>query len=183
LEEMEAALREKLEAREQEEALLARMDEIAQRVESLESRESEAAEGEGAASELSERMESIEVRVTKLSDDQQLATAKSSTKSEALASRFGELEWRIGEVLEKNEGDSEKSEEDEGGVTELTQRLEQLETQLKTLEETPAGPASESMEDYAATFEEHKQFIERNERVLRALAVKVARMSEGSSEK
>ncbi len=153
LDEMEAQLREKLEAREQEEALLARMDEMAQ------------------------RLESIEGRVSSLSDDQQLAAAKISTKSEALASRFGELEWRFGEILEKGE----KSEVGEDESANLVERLDQLQAQLKSLEEAPAAQATDST-DHTATFAEHKQFIERNERVLRALAVKVSRMSEDSSE-
>ena len=89
-----------------------------------------------------------------------------------MASRFGEMEWRFSEILEKS---------DDGGNN-LLERLDQLETQLKTLEETPAAQAPEST-DYTAIFAEHKQFIERNERVLRALAVKVARMGEDSSEK
>ncbi len=122
--------------------------------------------------EIAQRLESIEGRVSSLSDDHQLAADKMSTKSEALAGRFGELEWRFSEILEK--GDD--------GDANLLERLDQLETQLKTLEETPAAQAPATT-DYTATLAEHKQFIERNERVLRALAVRVARMGEDSSEK
>lgn len=151
---LEAQLREKIEAQEQEEAVLARMDEITQ------------------------RLESIEGRMVGLSDDQQLAAAKMSTKSEALASRFGELEWHFGEIVEKQE-EREKNEAEDGSAN-LLERLGQLEVQLKALEETPVAETSKSTED-AESFLEVKQATERNERVLRALAVKVARMSGDSS--
>jgi hypothetical protein len=173
------------------EALEARLDEV------------EAGLREQGEAEPSERLEAIEKRLTSLSDDQQLAAAKMGTKVEASASRFGELEWRFGEILEKFEAMTEKQQEistrveelvgkaeeassahSDGGnaeVERLEKRLEQLEVELKNVEENRASQGLDPGDNKVA-FDEHRQMIERNERVLRALAVKVARMTGETTE-